>query len=257
MKRRDIIAASAGIAGGLISGLARSAVPCPPSPVTVAGGGSATTTCAVSGASYATNFQLTENPISEGGWWTNGGAVGLAWQNVRTSGGMAYGVGPSAGYNDCIACLKSTSGISSVGHSAQGMIHKAGGYAAPSSHEVGLYVGQSISAGVARGYEVNLQFGTNALFVRWNGASGDFDVLNATGPGYIAVHGDQPIVTFRIVGGNPVITLSVGGIQKLTYTDSSAKKIVAGQPGMGFFARSGAGLDMTKYCLTSFSAASL
>jgi len=257
MKRRDIIAASAGIAGGLVSGLARSAVPCPPSPVTVAGGGSATTACVASGASYSTTFNLTENPISESGSWINGGSVGLSWQNVRTSGGVACGVGPSAGYDDCIACLRSTAGINSVAHSAQGTIYKAAGYAAPSSHEVGLYVGRNISAGVATGYEVNFQFGTSVQFVRWNGALGDFDVLSPTGSGYVAANGDQPVVTFRIVGGNPVITLSVGGVQKLTYTDSSAKKIVSGQPGMGFFARSGAGLDMTKYCLTGFSAASI
>jgi hypothetical protein len=34
--------------------------------------------------SYSTTFPLTENPISEGGSWTNGGATGLDWANVQT-----------------------------------------------------------------------------------------------------------------------------------------------------------------------------
>ena len=40
---------------------------------------SAAVTAASKGAhSYATHFPLTENPISEGGRWINGGAVGSA-----------------------------------------------------------------------------------------------------------------------------------------------------------------------------------
>ena len=35
--------------------------------------------------SYSTTFPLTENPISEGGSWTNGGATGLGWANVQTT----------------------------------------------------------------------------------------------------------------------------------------------------------------------------
>ena len=34
--------------------------------------------------SYSTTFPLTENPISEGGSWTNG-ATGLGWANVQTT----------------------------------------------------------------------------------------------------------------------------------------------------------------------------
>ena len=42
--------------------------PCPPPQISVSGGNSATTSCAVApGANYPTNFPATENPLSEGG----------------------------------------------------------------------------------------------------------------------------------------------------------------------------------------------
>src|SRR5215813_11451279 len=44
--------------------------------------------------SYSTTFPLTENPISEGGSWTNGGATGLDWANVQTTPGLSFGTGP-------------------------------------------------------------------------------------------------------------------------------------------------------------------
>jgi|SRR5450755_1504691 len=49
-----------------------------------------------SAQSYSTAFPLSENPISEGGKWINGGTVGLDWNNIYTSGGFASGVGPSS-----------------------------------------------------------------------------------------------------------------------------------------------------------------
>jgi hypothetical protein len=52
--------------------------------------------------SYSTTFLGVENPISENGVWTNGGVVGLKWQDVRKENGFAFGSGPSAGYDDCM-----------------------------------------------------------------------------------------------------------------------------------------------------------
>jgi hypothetical protein len=34
---------------------------------------------------YTTSFPVTENPISEGGKWISGRAVGLDWTDVRTT----------------------------------------------------------------------------------------------------------------------------------------------------------------------------
>jgi hypothetical protein len=66
---------------------------------------------AAPGAQYSTNFPLTENPISEGGRWINGAAVGLDWADVQTTGGFAGGVGPaSAAYADPTAIVSGTWG---------------------------------------------------------------------------------------------------------------------------------------------------
>src|SRR5690349_19703043 len=43
------------------------------------------TDAAPSGQTYTTTFPLTENPISEGGRWNSGGAVGLDWHDVSTT----------------------------------------------------------------------------------------------------------------------------------------------------------------------------
>src|ERR1700691_3035674 len=61
------------------------------------------------GNSYSTSFPLTENPISEGGKWVNGGTVGLDWTNILTTANTeAYGssTGVGDGYDDSIAVLQ-------------------------------------------------------------------------------------------------------------------------------------------------------
>jgi hypothetical protein len=258
MKRRDIIAASAGIAGGLFSGLARSAVPCPPSPVNVAGGSSASTACTA--ASYSTSFDSTENPISEGGMWKVGGTVGLDWQNIRTSGGVAYGVGTSAGYNDCIACLPS---LASNKHFVQATVRKRAGYSAPDTHECELLLAFSISGHIARGYEIDIWFNGTIQPVRWNGAPGDFTVSGTgtwsetgTGVGFgrPLVDGDVVMARFDSTSGSPLMTIYLNGVQALQIRDTSSARIMSGAPGMGFFARDGAGVDMTAYCFQSLAA---
>src|SRR5262245_4434564 len=61
-----------------------------------ASGASNTASATTSGSngSYSTTFPLTEDPISEGGSWTNGGATGLGWANVQTTPGLSIGTGP-------------------------------------------------------------------------------------------------------------------------------------------------------------------
>jgi hypothetical protein len=56
---------------------------------------------------YTTKFDGEENPLSEGGRWTN---EGLDWAKIRKSGGIAYGTetGTNTGsrmYDDSIAQL--------------------------------------------------------------------------------------------------------------------------------------------------------
>ena len=41
--------------------------------------------------SYSTDFELDENPISEGGMWINGKADGIDWIDVASKNGEAHG----------------------------------------------------------------------------------------------------------------------------------------------------------------------
>src|SRR5881394_3942288 len=62
--------------------------------------------------SYSTNFSATENPISEGGKWINGGTTGRDWGNVQSTPGLAFGTNVSSAppYDDSTAVLAGTWG---------------------------------------------------------------------------------------------------------------------------------------------------
>src|ERR1051325_3674641 len=68
-----------------------------------------TTTNLAQSFTYSTSFPLTENPISEGGKWINGGAAGgNLWGNVQTTPGMAFGVSEPTQFGDPTAVLTGT-----------------------------------------------------------------------------------------------------------------------------------------------------
>jgi hypothetical protein len=91
--------------------------------------------------------------------------------------------------------------------------------------------------------------------VRWNGALGDFITTVFTtisGAAFGVADGDIVKTIFDSTSGSPIITYFLNAVQQWQITDTTAGKITSGFPGMGFFARSGAGLDMTKYCNRRF-----
>src|SRR5262245_43225017 len=101
-------------------------------PVTLDAPACTVVTCPDGGPpSYATAFDGTENPISEGGAWKCGGVIGIDWQNPRTAGGLAYSDATVTGYTDPIAHL---SGFP-PDQFARGTVHRLAGYTPPSSHE--------------------------------------------------------------------------------------------------------------------------
>lgn len=197
---------------------------------------------------YSTDFNGTENPISEGSAWTNGGAVGIDFQNVRTANSLAFGSGTSANYDDCIAHL---SGYP-ANHFAEATVHVASGYSAQDSHEVELLVRFKITNKNARGYEINNGWnGAYSQIVRWNGAMGDFTMLSTTGPGFGAlVEGD--VIRAEAVGST--IIAYKNGNEVMRATDSTWSD---GDPGMAFFIRPNAGSVPENYCFTSYRAGAL
>lgn len=238
MKRRNVIAGSAAIAGALLCGLVRAAVPCPPSPVSVAGGGSATTNCVAAGTSYTTSFSLSENPINEGGKWVNGKAVGADWNDVKTTPGKAFasiasGLSGSR-YNDSIAYLSPSFMAVTPNQYAQATVFRVAGYSA-SAHEVELLLRFKITRNNARGYEILWGATGYLAVVRWNGPLGNYTALYDGGLPGIGPAVDGDVLRAEITGS--VIKVYKNGSLVATVTDGSWTD---GQPGMGFWPVDGA-----------------
>jgi hypothetical protein len=250
MKRRNLILASAGI---LVPALARAAKPCPPPQISISGGGSATTNCAiVSGSSYSTNFTSTENPISDGGKWINGKSVGVDWNNVQCGGGKAYATAIATGYNDDIAILNTSF---TANQYAQGTVSRASGYSPGVSHEIELLLRFQITARNARGYEILWGVTGELNLVRWNGPVGNYTPFGDAGGGYgpnVGAARDGDVVRAEITGNTVKVYINNALAHTFTDPDSTWN---TGQPGIGFWPTGSA--TPSNYCWKSFSAGNL
>ena len=245
MKRRDFILGSTSMVGVIIPSLGWAAEPCPPPRVSLSGGSSVATACGTaSGRSYSTNFDLTENPISEGGVWFN---TSQLWTKVRTANGLAFGTnGANEAYDDSYAYL------SGFAPNQQGA---AVIYVDPNltgdPHEVEILLRCADSAFTARCYECLFNHQGGVQIVRWNGPFGNFTVLSGSGPSYLGrnlVTGD--VVRASVIGNT--ISAYINGALMYQATDSMWTN---GQPGISFFKRtSGLNSDLA---ITSYTATSL
>jgi hypothetical protein len=197
-----------------------------------ASGASNTASATTSGinGSYSTTFPLTENPISEGGSWTNGGATGLGWANVQTTPGLSFGTGPvNAGtylYADPTAVLQ---GAWAQDQQVQATVKVPGVYGRACCKEVELRIRTTITGNSITGYELNCSIvpaGPYLTLVRWNGPLNNFTyiVRNATP----CVNGD--VLKLTAVGNT--FTIYKNGVQVLQGTDATFQK---GSPGVGFY----------------------
>jgi hypothetical protein len=198
--------------------------------------------------SYTTNFDQTENPISEGGAWRRAGNV---WTNVRTANGIAFGTnGALDTYDDSYALL---SGFG-PDQQAQAVVFRSPTLVSTgTTHEMELLLRFSDDAGNARGYECLFNYAGGVEIVRWNGALGDFTPLAITGGagnlGRDLVSGD--VIRATIVGN--VISSYINGVLRAQAIDST---FAGGQPGIGFFTRplgvnANADFGMTSYTVSS------
>jgi hypothetical protein len=198
-------------------------------------GGSASASATVTvGTTYTSNFLLTENPISEGGRWINGGAVGLDWTNVSTTPGLAIGHQVGASFTDATALLTGTWGPDQL---ATATVHTVNQNDA-CFQESELRLRSSISAHSNKGYEVSFKMSQTSeayvIIVRWNGPVGSFDYLfNPTHNATFGVkNGD--VLSAKIVGNT--ITAYINGVQKAQadITSIGGTVYTTGTPGMGF-----------------------
>jgi hypothetical protein len=204
------------------------------------------------GRTYATRFQGTENPIFEKGAWANGATAGLDWCNVRSTTGLASGVGPCpTEYADPSAVLTGQWGPD---QSVQATAH----IVSPDSsyyQEIELHLRRTISPHKATGYEINFGVSHSYLqIVRWNGALADFTYLGSTCD-YPAVCGQ--VNGFRIRNGDVAkatikgnkIEVYVNGVLIAATTDDT---FTSGSPGIGF--NYGCGSSYLNHGWSSFSA---
>ncbi|MGC2518236.1 MAG: hypothetical protein WA373_03910 [Burkholderiales bacterium] len=184
--------------------------------------------------SYTTNFPVSENPISAGGRWINGGAVGLDWTDVSTTLGLAIGHQVGASFTDATALLTGTWGPDQM---ASATVHTVNQNDA-CFQEVELRLRSALSAHVNTGYEISFHMSQTSLayliIVRWNGARGNFTYLfKSTRDAQFGIK-DGDVVSAKIVGN--VITAYINDVQKgqVDITSIGGTVYTTGNPGMGF-----------------------
>jgi hypothetical protein len=196
---------------------------------------------------YITDFANTENPISEGGRWTNGKAEGVDWFDVETTPGRAFGNQTTGDYTDPTALLKG-SWDSDQSVTAKVFCSK------PTSkyyQEVEIRLRSTITAHRCTGYEILWRCLTNkdayTQVVRWNGPVGNFTYLDDKHMGVGNGVADGDIVSASIVGD--LISVYRNGSLLFTANDKTYK---TGNPGIGF--NYGVGTTNADFGFTSFAA---
>lgn len=219
--------------------------------------GSATIAVVSTGAhKFTTGFPLTENPISDGSHWINGGAVGLDWTDVSTTPGLAIGHQVGASYTDATALLTGTWGPDQFAMATVHMVNPRDAC----YQEVELRLRSAISAHSITGYEITFKVSQTSeaylIIVRWNGALGSWDYLTKTQGAQFAIR-DGDVMSASIVGN--VITAYLNGVQKgqVDITSIGGTVYSTGNPGIGFnLENAPAGCRGTNgdYGFTSFTA---
>ena len=196
--------------------------------------------------SYSTSFPASENPISEGGAWINGGTTGLGWGNVATISGLAYGTSLKTQYADPTAVL---TGTWASDQEAQGTV-EINGSVGGGSHEVELRLRTTITAHSITGYEINANTNSSNPYitiVRWDGPLNSWTQLNSV-TGITVKNGD--VLKATAVGS--AVTVYLNGTQVLQATDSTYS---TGSPGIGFY--DDGDTNRTNFGFSNFSASNV
>src|SRR5579871_184485 len=197
-----------------------------------------------SGHSYSTNFPLSENPISEGGNWINGGqSPALSWTNMQTVPGLAFGTMPpfSSDDSDSVALLTGNWGPDQT---VTATVQAGGDFA--NGLEAEILLRGTFGNNATTAYELVFAAGYIGI-VRLNGALDDNTILAInTSPDWDLI---GATITGTISGGT--ITAYVNGVPEISATDTA---IQSGSPGMGAFTSDGGDPVNSDLGFTSFSA---
>jgi hypothetical protein len=201
--------------------------------------------------SYTTNFDLDEDPISEGGMWLNGRKDGIDWIDVIAKSGVAFGAvsrmgvperrkeqgnlaadadeaAPEGDYDDPTAVLTGEWGKNQHGTATVFSRNPTEDW----FQEVQFRLRHTMTARSCTGYEVFwrcLKSDTAyAEIVRWDGAVGNWTSLaRRVGNEFGVQHGD--VVEATIEGD--VLKGFINGVEVITATDATYS---SGAPGIGF-----------------------
>lgn len=213
------------------------------------------------GANFTTTFTATESPVSAGGVYT----VGYQQTGTAATGPDTTGGSPGSCYahaadaKDYVALIQGQ--YAGNKHFSEVTVKWVGGYTAPDTHEIEIHVGTTIGVNSAVGCEIDLAFGGSAMqVIRWEDPPGGFNTIVFTTvsggwPAVPVVDGDVIRAEFDSTSGSPIITIKKNGTAVWVVTDTSAGKIMSGNPGFGFFVRSGG--TPSSYCIKGHSAGSL
>lgn len=201
---------------------------------------------------YSTNFPLTENPLSEGGIWIDGG-ISSPRTNPQSVAGHAYGTMSSfdgTNFPDSIAVLAASY---HPNQSVQGTIFNSGAIA---GLEVELVLRGDITATNNTGYEVDLVLSNTSLgLVRWNGAPNDFTILQSGITTNVSL-ANGSVWFAKIVG--TLITVTCNGSAVTTY-DTSADSLIlqGGRPGLGFWNQTGSSANSPNFGWSNWQASEI
>lgn len=191
--------------------------------------------CAQPGG-YHSSFSADETPISEGGFWAQGGKTTSSdWTDIRTEGGLAIGSQTGQdGYDDSIALAKGCGANQRV----TATVHLKMPIVGTGSHEVELILRGTAGSHDLPLYECNLGYADSsgsfyAQIMRLNGPLGSFDEIDTgvsvSGP--LQIH-DGDVFSAEIVGTQ--IRTFLNGAPLSTANDSMH---ASGAPGIGMFWR--------------------
>jgi len=210
---------------------------------------------------YTTNFESTENPISVGGNWINGGSCGdftlcpgAKGSNVTSAGSRASGTQPGTippPYTDSAALVTGNWGSDQF---VQIVVWWDGAAGTNSDYdEVEIRLRGTFAQNVSKTYNINCRVGTPSAdsyiqMGRSNGPPDDFTppFAELKGPSAACQNGD--VVTGTIVGN--VITAYINGKRVIQGIDSA---ITSGAPGFGFF-HQGTSAQNSDFGISKFSA---
>jgi hypothetical protein len=182
---------------------------------------------------YSTSFPLIENPISERGKWAGGqSAGGNLWGDVRTSGGMAFGVSEPTTFGDPTAIL---TGSWAANQEAEATV-KINSTPTVCCHEIEVRLRVTISAKSITGYEVYCSIVPGNKYchiARWSGPNGLYCNIERASPSIILVDGD--VLKGTVTGSNPaLITGYLNGVKIMQVSDTGNERgegRIAGQGG--------------------------